>query len=159
MTPADDERWLLGPELMLGLCSQDTAALAWAEDKPLRRCVVSRLGIALLQALIDADAEDQAHRDDWHGALDSFVANLVQEGGAVVDVTEAVLKRWRRWRHAPLQFQDPDGNLQPIDQDLRLLLATAESLGLTFADFDAAYIEPARQRGLKVAPVQRSPMP
>lgn len=153
---AAEARYLIGPELLMGICLKMPTAMAWADDAPPQRCFISSLAIALLQAVIDKDSKDAAQQEEWHRALDRIKGIYSVEGGSIVEVTAEVVARWRFWRdREPLQFQAGD-SLERVDQDVRLLLATADALALTYVEFDSPYLHQAKARGLAVEIIPRN---
>lgn len=150
-----DTRYLLGPELLLGLCAHRPHALAWADQVAAQHCFISNLAIALVQSVIDVGETDAEKRDDWLKAVDQVKSRYVAEGGNVIDVTSDVLVKWRHWRlRSPLQFQGDDG-LEDVEQDVRLLLASAQALALTFVEYDSPYLHQAKDRQLAVQIIEK----
>ena len=148
--PASSTRYLLGPDLLLGLCLQRTHAIQWADRVSAQDCFISNLSVALVQSVIDTDADDADHRDEWLRALERLKSRYVVEGGTLIDVTAHALDRWRDGRtRSPLQFETDEG-LAEVEQDVRLLLASADALGLTYVEYEARYLHQAASRGLAV---------
>jgi hypothetical protein len=154
--PQTEVRYLIGPELLFGICTKDDAALAWADPVPPQNCFISSLTISILRSVIDRDGQDAAERDSWHRVLDSVKGNYVIKGGAIVEVTAEIVEKWRYWRdREPLEFEC-DSEREEVDQDVRLLLATADVLGLTFVEYDSLYLHQAAERGLRVQAIPRA---
>lgn len=120
-----------------------------------QHCFISNLAIALVQSVIDVGETDAEKRDDWLKAVDQVKSRYVAEGGNVIDVTSDVLVKWRHWRlRSPLQFQGDDG-LEDVEQDVRLLLASAQALALTFVEYDSPYLHQAKDRQLAVQIIEK----
>lgn len=148
---ADSNRYLLGPGLLMGLCQKAPHATSWGDSVPQRDCCVSELSLALVRSLIDTGARTKRSEERWHTALNQLVSKILLEGGVAVEVTKDILDKWRHWRlQSPLEFVDPQGQREEVEQDVRLLLATADALNLTYVDYASPYLGQAAEQGLKV---------
>ena len=107
---ARPNRYLLGPQLLLGLCGKQARAVQWAAGVQEAECVLSRLAIAIARSVINSGARSEVRRQDWHQALAATVSRMEAGGATLVDLNETVLERFHEYRtHAPLDFKTPTG--------------------------------------------------
>lgn len=141
---ARPNRYLLGPQLLLGLCGKQARAVQWAAGVQEAECVLSRLAIAIARSVINSGARSEVQRQDWHQALAATVSRMEAGGATLVDLNETVLERFHEYRtHAPLDFKTPKGRA-PLAQDVRLLITTAAVMDLVYAEYDDLYMEQLR---------------
>lgn len=155
-----NERYLLGPGLLAALCSKAPcpAALDWAERIDVHSCGISTLVGSMIQSVIDREATDSLAAEQWGRALEALLANMRLEGLSVLDIDAAVATKWRHWRLLDGLACGQDDKVEIVDQDIRIMLATADALGLTYVDFRAPYLEVASDRGLKVCMIESIPV-
>lgn len=147
------ERHLIGPMLLIELCTQSTRAMAWAQTVGDANCVLSSLAIAMVRSVISAQAKDEISREDWYRSLEAVIARMRAAGAETVDVNETILARYHLYRlHSPLQSNSASG---PVDlaQDIRLLITTAAVMELVYTDINDIYLQQMQGLGLKVMPL------
>ena len=138
---ARPNRYLLGPQLLLGLCGKQARAVQWAAGVQEAECVLSRLAIAIARSVINSGARSEVQRQDWHQALAATVSRMEAGGATLVDLNETVLERFHEYRtHAPLDFRTPRGSA-PLAQDVRLLITTAAVMDLVYAEYTDLYMQ------------------
>lgn len=75
-------------------------------------------------------------------------ANVERECDPLID--DKVLERFVEWRNfKPLGFQAAEGTM-PLAQDLRLLIATADLLKVTYTESGNLYLKQVATRGVAV---------
>lgn len=135
------ERYLLGPNLLIQICLKEQRAVAWMESVTEPDCVLSRLAIAIVRSVVNAQAGTEAKRQEWHQALNATISRMEANGTSLVDVNETILEKYPVYRlHEPLQFSSADGP-QTVAQDVRLLIATADVMDLVYTDYDDLYMQ------------------
>ena len=133
-------RHLLGPNLLIQICLKEAEAVKWMQSVKEPDCVLSRLTIAIVRSIINAQTDTQAKRLEWHQALNATIARMEANGATLVDLNETVLGKFHVYRlHEPLQFHGAAG-LESVGQDVRLLIATADVMDLVFTDYDDDYM-------------------
>ena len=138
---ARPNRYLLGPQLLLGLCGKEQRAVQWAATVQESECVLSRLAIAIVRSVINNGSRTEVQRQDWHQALSATVSRMEGGGATLVDLNETVLERFHEYRtHAPLDFRTPRGSA-PLAQDVRLLITTAAVMDLVYAEYTDLYMQ------------------
>lgn len=138
---AGPNRYLLGPQLLLGLCAKDGRAVQWAASVQESECVLSRLAIAIARSVINGGARTEVQRQDWHQALNATVSRMEGGGATLVDLNETVLDRFHEYRtHAPLDYKTPRGSA-PLAQDVRLLITTAAVMDLVYTEYADLYMQ------------------
>ena len=73
---ARPNRYLLGPQLLLGLCGKEQRAVQWAATVQESECVLSRLAIAIVRSVINNGSRTEVQRQDWHQALSATVSRM-----------------------------------------------------------------------------------
>ncbi len=137
---AAGERYLLGVKLLIGLCGKEQKAVQWAASVQDRDCVLSRLAIAMVRSVINSGSASEAERLSWHQALAATVARMVSKGATLVDVNETILEQFHVYRlHQPLEFTTRKG-LEPVAQDVRLLITTADVMNLVYTEYNDVYL-------------------
>lgn len=135
------ERYLLGPKLLIGLCTKDRKAMQWAESVQEADCVLSRLTISIVRSVINSQADTEADRQNWHQVLDATVSRMEAGGASFVDINETILEKFTVYRlHQPLEFLTQDGP-EPVGHDIRLLVATADVMALVYTEYDELYLD------------------
>lgn len=135
------ERYLLGPKLLLGLCSKDLKAITWAQNVKDADCVLSRLTIAIVRSVINSGATTELARKSWHHTLDATVSRMESSGATLVDLNEIILDKFHEYRtYAPLDCTLPNDEVVPVAQDVRMLITTAAVMDLVFSEYDDIYM-------------------
>lgn len=144
-------RYLLGPQCLLRMANQDEQAMKWLASVKPSECIVSDLAIAIAKAAVAAQLHELRERTEWFSLLDALYANLRAEGASMLtSVDDKVLERFVEWRNfEPLDFQGSEVTA-PLAQDLRLLIATADLLMVTYTESDNLYLKQAAARGVTV---------
>lgn len=144
-------RYLLGPQCLLRMANQDAAAMDWLASVKPAECIISDLAMAIAKAAVTASFQDQRDRTEWLSLLEALYANLRAEGASLLtSVDDKVLERYVEWRNfTPLDFQGPTGAM-PLAQDLRMLIATADLLKVTYTESANPYLQQAEARGVAV---------
>jgi len=138
---ASRDRYLLGPQLLLGLCGKVPKAVQWSASVQESECVLSRLAIAIARSVINSGATSEVQRQDWHQALAATVSRMEAGGATLVDLNETVLERFHEYRtHAPLDYKTPRGSA-PLAQDVRLLITTAAVMDLVYTEYADLYMQ------------------
>jgi hypothetical protein len=133
---------LIGPALLIQIVHKQSKAVAWMQSVSEPRCVLSHLAIAIVKSTIDEQFPQGPHRDSWHQALRLTITRMTEKGTPLVDVSPATLDLYPLYRrHEPLQFHREGHPPESIGQDVRLLIATAESQGLVYTEFDDLYLQ------------------
>lgn len=146
-------RYLLGPQCLLRMANQDEQAMKWLASVKPSECIVSDLAIAIAKAAVAAQLHELRERTEWFSLLDALYANLRAEGASMLtSVDDKVLARFVEWRNfKPLDFQESEATApRPLAQDLRLLIATADLLMVTYTESDNLYLKQAAARGVAV---------
>ena len=78
---AGPDRYLLGPQLLIGLCGKEARAVQWSATVQECDCVLSRLAIAIVRSVINTGSTSEVQRQDWHQALNATVSRM--EAGAL----------------------------------------------------------------------------
>lgn len=137
---AGSARHLIGPAVLLGLCSKDLRAVDWAETVQEADCVLSRLAVAIARSVIDG-AESELERQSWQRALDTTVARMEAGGAILVDLNETILDKFHLYRTCgPLEFTTRNG-VESLPQDVRLLITTAAVMDLVYTDYADRFME------------------
>jgi len=125
--------------------------MAWLATIKPTECIVSDLSMAIAKAAVAEKIHDLRERNEWLSLLDALYANLRAEGAPMLtSVDDKVLERFIEWRNfAPLQHQGAAGPT-PLAQDLRLLIATADLLKVSYTEPDDLYLTQAADRGVAV---------
>jgi len=135
------ERYLLGPNLLIGLCGKEGKAVTWAMTVKDADCVLSRLTIAIVRSVINSGAATELQRKSWHHALDATVSRMETGGATLVDLNETILDKFHEYRtYAPLDCTIPNKGVVPVAQDVRLLITTADVMDLVFTEYDDVYM-------------------
>jgi hypothetical protein len=135
------DRYLVGPRLLIGLCGKETKAIAWATTIQEADCVLSRLTIAIVRSVINNGATTELQRQDWHQALNATVSRMEAGGATLVDLNETILEKFHEYRtHEPLDYTTPNG-VEPVAQDVRLLITTAAVMDLVFTEYHDVYMD------------------
>lgn len=138
---AGPDRYLLGPQLLIGLCGKEARAVQWSASVQESECVLSRLAIAIVRSVINSGASSEVQRQDWHQALSATVSRMEAGGATLVDLNETILDRFHEYRtHAPLDYKTPRGSA-PLAQDVRLLITTAAVMDLVYTEYADLYMQ------------------
>ena len=137
---AGPDRYLLGPQLLIGLCGKQDKAVQWSATVQECDCVLSRLAIAIVRSVINTGSTSEVQRQDWHQALNATVSRMEAGGATLVDLNETILERFHEYRtHAPLDYKTPRGHA-PLAQDMRLLVTTAAVMDLVYTEYADLYM-------------------
>ena len=138
---AGPDRYLLGPQLLIGLCGKQDKAVQWSATVQESDCVLSRLAIAIVRSVINTGSTSEVQRQDWHQALNATVSRMEAGGATLVDLNETILDRYHEYRmHTPLDYKTPKGSA-PLAQDVRLLVTTAAVMDLVYTEYADLYMQ------------------
>ena len=125
--------------------------MQWLATIKPKECIVSDLSMSIAKAAVAEEIHELRERNEWFSLLDALYANLRAEGASMLtSVDDKVLERFIEWRNfAPLDSEGPRGKA-PLAQDLRLLIATADLLKVSYTEPGNLYVTQAAARGVAV---------
>jgi|GEM_PF-1419422 len=150
----DQKRRLIGPGLLLAICQKEDWAVAWGDKTPANRCIISSLAVAIAKSVVMQQAGGAAQAK-WISQIDRTISTLEADGVKIIGVSDVTIERFITWRSEPNLMHtevnaDQSQEQWPIGQDTRLLIATADAMGLVFCEIDYAYMKVLEKLGIAV---------
>lgn len=150
----EQKRRLIGPGLLLAICQKEDWAVQWGDNTPLGRCIISTLAVSIAKSVVMQQAIG-AVQHKWILQIDRTISTLAADGVEVIGVSNDTIVRFIPWRSEPDLMHtainaDESQEQWPIGHDTRLLIATADAMGLVFCEIDDTYMRVIETRGIAV---------
>lgn len=126
--------YLLSADTLLQLADEESNSVKdWVTAQTASACRLSVVAIGMAQFTIETELKGVL-RQKWLRALNDCVARLRLFSGDALGVDAGVVEEWVKLQQEDLHGVGEDGSLEPLDIDMRLVIATAAHHGLIFAD-------------------------
>jgi hypothetical protein len=144
-------QYLLAENTLIDLCYPNTPAQQWlAQGIKSTELFTSVIAVEGAKETIDAQAPDPVTRSRLNHTLRQVLARLINGGMTVLPFEEDDAQEWIKWRwHHQLQAlrgQHP----QDINQDSRMVIATAAARALQFVEPNELYHSTLLSHGMMV---------
>jgi hypothetical protein len=129
--------------------SNSNPVKSWVSGQPASACRLSVVAIGMAQFSIETQLTG-VQRQAWLRAVNDCVARLKLFSGEALAVDDGVVDDWVKLQQEDLNVVGDNGALEPLDIDMRLVIATAVHHGLIIADPSQHFHDELRAIGVQV---------